>query len=89
MTSHLPAATKNGGNLAVVHRRKIAAAAEGFTDEVEYSDLLNPGGWTTAVHGIGGVTIGKVTLDAETEEITTSVPALGDKRFARLKVVAP
>lgn len=87
--SHLPAATRSGGNLVVIHRRKLAAVAEGFVDLVEYSDLLNAGGWTTAVHGVDGVTISKVAIDAETEEVTTSIPAVGNKRFAKLKVIAP
>lgn len=86
---HLPAATRAGGNLVVVYRRKTAASAEGFVDQVEYSDLLTTGSWVTAVNGTGGVTISSVAVDAGTEEVTTSIPTTGGRKFARLKIVSP
>ncbi|GAA5118651.1 choice-of-anchor D domain-containing protein [Luteolibacter yonseiensis] len=89
LSSHRPVVTRGGGNLVVIHRRKTAAVAEGWVDQVEYSDLLNAGGWVTAVNGVGGVTVGTVAIDAETEEVTTTIPSPGDKRFARVKVIAP
>ena len=41
--------------------------------------------WTPAVHGTGGVTIVTTPVDAQTEQVTVTIPTSSDKRFVRLK----
>lgn len=84
-----PVATKSAANLTVVYRRKLAAVTGGFADQVQYSETLAEGSWTTAQHNTGGVTITATAVDAETEEVTVTIPSAGVKKFARLRVVAP
>lgn len=81
--------SKTTGGLTVVYRRSIAARTAGFADQVEYSETLAAGSWTTAVHNTGGVTITTAPVDAGTEEVTVTIPSSSTKKFARLKVVAP
>lgn len=86
---NLPVATQSGSTLAFVYKREIAALAEGFVDQVEYSDTLAQESWVTAVNSVGGVTISTVGIDDETEEVTVTIPSTGGRMFARLKVSAP
>jgi hypothetical protein len=88
-STNLPAGTKSGSNLVIVYRREIAAAAAGFTDRVEFKDDLSATAWTPAVNGSGGVTVSSVAIDADTEEVTVSIPSPGPRMFARLSVTAP
>jgi hypothetical protein len=86
--TNLPGGERSGDDFIVVYQRETAATNAGFADSVEYgSDLV---GWTTAVHGEGGVTISVMGIDADTEEVTVSIPVAGQLvQFARVVVVAP
>ena len=41
--------------------------------------------WPPAVHGTSGVTIVTTSVDAQTEQVTVTIPTSSDKRFVRLK----
>jgi hypothetical protein len=84
-TNILPTATPapGGTSLIFTYRRKIAAAA--IPQTVQYTTNLSSA-WTAAVHGVDGVTIVTASLDAQTEQVTTTVPTTGGKVFARLSV---
>jgi hypothetical protein len=86
---NLPLVTKGANGITFVYRRESAALDQGFVDAVEYSNLLSEGSWSTAVQGVNGVTISSVDLDADTEEVTVTIPTTGSRTFARLKVTAP
>jgi hypothetical protein len=81
-----PTITKAPGsnNLVFTYKRKIAAT--GVTQVIEHSTSVSPP-WTPAVHGQNGVTIITSPLDAETEQVTTSIPSTSPSRFVRLKVL--
>ena len=87
--ANLPTGTRSGSNLVIVYRRETAAAAAGFVDHVEFKDDLSATPWTPAVNGSGGVTVSSVAIDADTEEVTVSIPSLGARMFARLSVASP
>ncbi len=89
LSANLPTATRSGGNFTFVYRRKTAAVAAGFVDRVDYTDDLADISWTPALHGSGGVTIGTTAIDAETEEVTVTIPAAASRMFARLVVTEP
>lgn len=82
----LPAITKAPGsnNLLFSYKRKIAAS--GVTQVIEHATSVSPP-WTSAVHGQNGVTIITSPLDAETEQVTATIPSTSTSRFVRLKVV--
>jgi hypothetical protein len=86
--TNLPAGTRDSDNFVVVYPRKLAAAGAGFSDSVEYgSDLV---GWTPAIDGIDGVTISTTSLDADTEQVTVTIPATGRPvQFAHVVVTMP
>ncbi|MEK7952002.1 LamG-like jellyroll fold domain-containing protein [Luteolibacter soli] len=88
-SANLPAGSKSGNNLVIVYRRETAAAVAGFVDRVEFKDDMSATPWTPAVNGSGGVTISSVAIDADTEEVTVSIPSPGSRMFARLSVTAP
>lgn len=86
-TGKLPSGVIVGANLEFSFRLTNAAAY--LNPTVEYgSDLV---GWTTAMNGVDGVTIGAPTdLEAGVKEIVVTIPKNSKtKRFARLKVVIP
>lgn len=85
----LPAATRSGNTLVYVYRRETAAVAAGFVDRVRYTDDLMSSNWTPALDGSGGVTIRTAAIDADTEEVTVTIPSAGPRMFARLTVVTP
>ena len=89
VSADLPEASVEAGHLVFVYPRKKAAVDGGFLDVVEFTDDLADTEWTPAVHAQGGVTIGVTDLDAETEEVTVSIPSSGPRMFARLTVTAP
>jgi hypothetical protein len=89
VAASLPLGTKTGNDLVFVYQRKTAATAAGFVDSVEFTDDTADIEWTTAVNGNGGVTISISPVDAETEEVTVSIPSPGTRMFARLTVTAP
>ena len=80
----LPTITKAPGsaNLVFTYKRKLAAT--GVTQVIEHSPNLAPP-WTPAVHGTGGVTIVTSPVDAQTEQVTVTIPSASASRFVRLK----
>lgn len=71
-----------GRSLIFSYRRKLAAA--GIAQEVEYATSLIAA-WTPAVHGQNGVVIATSPVDATTQQVTVTIPVVGDRAFARLK----
>jgi hypothetical protein len=80
----LPAVTKAPGSSNVVFTYKRGIAATGVTQVIEHSPNLAPP-WTPAVHGTGGVTIVTAPVDAQTEQVTVTIPSTSASRFVRLK----
>lgn len=74
-------------NIVFTFDRSDAAEADGTTTiTVEYGSNLN--GWTTAVHGEGGVSIDDSAVpSAGLHTVVVTIPKSGGKLFARLKVV--
>jgi hypothetical protein len=78
-----PPSAAIGQKLVFKYRRSLAAV--GVTCIAQYTDALaSP--WSAAVHGVGGVTIAAAAINATTEEVTVTIPAIGPRRFVRLKV---
>jgi hypothetical protein len=81
-----PVATMEpGGVLVFTYDRKIAAGGL-FEDVVQTSGQF--GTWTEAVHGVNGVTIEVVALNAESERVSVRIPPAPGRLFARLRVTA-
>lgn len=76
------AAGSGGPALVFEFDRNTAAAGVSYT--VEYSSDLTS--WTTAVHGVDGITLVIVPVDANTDHITATIPSTGAKLFARLRL---
>ncbi len=87
--SNLPTVDRVDETLVLVYQRELEASAEGFVDRVEFSDDLREGSWTTAVNDVDGVTVAVEVVDAETEQVTVTIPATRSRRFARLSVTEP
>jgi hypothetical protein len=87
--SNLPVVTRENGKLILTYNRESNAADAGYIAQVEYSETLAAGGWTTASNGVNGVIIVTAPIDGDTEKVTTSIPATDAKMFARIKVIAP
>ena len=83
-TGLLPAITKAPGSTNVVFTYKRKLAATGVTQVIEHATSLSPP-WTPAVHGTGGVTIATTPVDAQTEQVTVTIPSTSASRFVRLK----
>ena len=85
-TAILPTITSTliagGRNLVFSYRRKLAAA--GIGQGVEYATSLSAA-WTPAVHGQNGVVIATTPVDANTQQVTVTIPVVGGRAFARLK----
>jgi hypothetical protein len=79
-TTATPTAT--GSNLVFSYDRKMAA--NGISQVIETSSTLT-GAWTPAVHGVNGVVITTVDLDATTQRVTATIPSTETKLFVRLK----
>jgi hypothetical protein len=79
-TTATPTAT--GSNLVFSYDRKMAA--NGISQVIETSSTLT-GTWTPAVHGVNGVVITTVDLDATTQRVTATIPSTETKLFVRLK----
>ncbi len=79
-----PTIGKAPGSNSLVFSYKRKLAATGVTQIIEYSTSLSSG-WTPAVHGTGGVTITTSPVDAETEQVTVTIPSTAPSRFARLR----
>ena len=77
------AAVDAGNTLVFSYRRKLATTGL-LVDSVETSAHFES--WHEAIHGVGGVTIQRTPLDAETELVTVNIPIDPSRRFARLKV---
>ena len=85
----LPVASRStSGPAALVFRFNVAKAAADVAWSVETSSSL-AGTWTTAVHGVGQVTITQTALDAARDQITVTVPTTEPKIFGRLRVPLP
>ncbi len=85
-TSVMPAVTKeNGANLEYVYSRSVTAMNAGVGYFVEWSDTLPGTLWS-----VDGVTEEIVTNDGTIQQVKVIVPkGSGDRRFVRLRVVAP
>jgi hypothetical protein len=83
--------TRDGAHFVVTYRRELAAVNNGFADSVRFgADLQNPAGWTTAVHGVGGVTITPTPVDGDTEQVEVRIPTNGAlELFGRVEVATP
>jgi hypothetical protein len=85
-TAILPTLTSTpitgGRNLVFSYRRRLAAA--GIAQGVEYATSL-AAAWTPAVHGQNGVLIATTPVDANTQQVTVTIPVVGGRAFARLK----
>ena len=82
MTWKHAALAKSGANIEFTYTRSNAAVAEGVAFNVEWSDTLMPGSWTSVGAGI------VQTDDGILQTVKASVPA-AQKRFARLRVSHP
>ncbi|MEO5716898.1 MAG: hypothetical protein ABIT37_25685 [Luteolibacter sp.] len=71
-----------GRNLIVSYKRKLAAT--GVTYLIESNSALSST-WIPAIHGQNGVTIITTPVDAQTEQITATIPTAGAMGFARLR----
>jgi hypothetical protein len=80
----LPTVTKAPGSTHLVFTYKRKLAATGVTQVIEHSTSLSPP-WTPAVNGAGGVTIITAPVDAQTEQVTVTIPSTSTSRFVRLK----
>ena len=76
----------NGGSYVVSFTRVKAAAAAGFTSDIEYSSSIISAAWTTATPAMT-----RITDHGDTETVTVTLPiSSGNTRlFVRLKVTAP
>jgi hypothetical protein len=81
--STLPACAVEGGILTLTYKRSIAAMSE-LAWLIEWSDTLADGNWTST-----GVTESVVSDNGVVQSVEASVPAPGNKRFVRLKVIRP
>lgn len=88
-----PTSVLDPANLVFTYRRTdLAMTQPGISAIVQYGSDLS--GWTTATHGVNGVTI-TVTDDgfgAGVDKVDVSIPrslAVGSKLFARLNAVIP
>lgn len=82
----LPTASRSGSpTQTLVFSFKRATAADNQAWTVEFNtDLGNA--WNTAVHGQGGVVIEETPANSELDQITVTIPATGDRIFARLRL---
>ncbi|MEY4243513.1 MAG: hypothetical protein RLZZ245_1098 [Verrucomicrobiota bacterium] len=72
----------NGANLEYTYSRDTAARENGINYQIEWSDTLDVGSWSTET-----VTEEILSTEAALETVKTSVPAgSGGKRFLRLRV---
>lgn len=88
-----PVSVLDSTNLVFTYRRTdLAMTQPGISAVVQYGSDLS--GWTTAAHGVNGVTI-TVTNDGfgtGVDKVDVSIPrslAIGSKLFARLNAVIP
>jgi hypothetical protein len=58
--------------------------ANGIGQVIETSSTL-AGTWTPAVHGVAGVVITTVDLDANNQRVTATIPSTQTMLFVRLK----
>lgn len=85
MESVLPTGGKSTtGPAALVYEFKRAKAATDVAWSVEFTHDLT-GSWTTAVHGLNGVTIATSSLDADFDRITVTIPTSETRIFARTR----
>ncbi len=82
----MPAAlVLNGANLEYTYTRSTAAKDNGVTYQIEWSETLEAGSWSTET-----VSQQITSTEGALETVKTSVPAgAGGKRFLRLRVGAP
>ena len=75
--------TPNGSNWNLTYSRSLAALAAGVTFDVEMSDTLAPGSWTSAGISVPVVLSG----NGITQQVQVSVPTGGQpRRFYRLRM---
>jgi hypothetical protein len=80
-----PSMQRNGANLEFTYTRSKAAALDGVTFIVEWSDTLEAASWTTT--GIANQNPPPVAQDEDTETFKILIPAgIAEKRFVRLKI---
>jgi alpha-tubulin suppressor-like RCC1 family protein len=80
----LDPAAPGGPRLTLTYLRRIRAAVSGVLFQVEWSDSLAPGSWSTA-----GVTETVTSTFGFNETVVASVPLGPTARFLRLRVTAP
>lgn len=73
--------TAGGQNLVFSYDRKTVA--NGISQVIETSSTLT-GAWAPAVHGVNGVVITTVDLDANNQRVTATIPSTGSRLFVRL-----
>jgi hypothetical protein len=76
--------TAGGQNLVFSYDRKTEA--NGIGQVIETSSTL-AGTWTPAVHGVAGVVITTVDLDANNQRVTATIPSTQTMLFVRLKAI--
>jgi len=76
--------TAGGQNLVFSYDRKTEA--NGIGQVIETSSTLT-GTWTPAVHGLAGVVITTVDLDANNQRVTATIPSTQTMLFVRLKAI--
>lgn len=74
----------NGSGSARAYNRSVASRPPGTTQSVEYGDDLT--GWTQLTILLENATNVTITHQGETDRVEVTLPALGAKGFARLKV---
>ncbi|MCP5533999.1 MAG: immunoglobulin domain-containing protein [Akkermansiaceae bacterium] len=80
---HPLVAKSSEGPEALVFEFDHVTAAAGVPWQVEFTGSLD-GSWQTAQHGVDGVTIVSEPGDPGFEHVTVTIPAAGDRTFARL-----
>lgn len=80
----LPALTQSTGSWIFAYNRSVASRPPATTQIVEYCDNLS--GWTQLTIPVGNTTNVTITPQGETDRVEVTLPVLGAKGFARLKV---
>lgn len=87
-SARLPKLTTSGTDFVITFFRSSGSAY--LNPTVQYSSTLS--GWTTAVDGTDGITIGTANPTANGLDVVVTIPkavAVGGKLFARLNVIVP
>ena len=81
----LPALTESSGSWVFTYDRSVASRPPANTQIVEYGNDLT--GWTQLTIPLNSATNVTISPQGQTDRVQVILPALGDKAFARLKVV--